>query len=59
MIKQEEDLNKVWTEEKYSNPCKSYQIPFYLAYVYYFHRNDPINSSLYYKVSSANKDSLE
>ncbi len=58
-IKNEDDLKIIWTEKEFENPCKSYQIPFYLAFIYYFYQNDPINSSLYYKVSSANKDSLE
>lgn len=58
-IKNEFDLKKLWTEETYANPCKSYKIPFYLAFIYYFYKDDPINSSYYYKVASANKDSLE
>lgn len=58
-IKKEDNLTKIWSEEKYENPCKSYQIPFYLAFIYYFYKNDPINASIYYKISSANKDSLE
>lgn len=58
-IKNEDDLQKIWSEKEFENPCKSYEIPFYLAYIYYFYQNDPIKSSLYYKVASANKDSLE
>lgn len=58
-IKNEDNLTKIWTEKEFENPCKSYQVPFYLAFIYYFYQNDPIKSSLYYKVSSANKDSLE
>lgn len=58
-INKEDNLQKIWNDKEYENPCKSYQIPFYLAYIYYFYKNDPINSSLYYKVASANKDSLE
>lgn len=59
LIKKEFDLVKIWSEEKYKNPCKSYKVPFYLAYIYYFYKNDPINSAFYYKVASANEDSLE
>lgn len=58
-IKEEYDLSKIWLEDKYKNPCKSYKVPFYLAYIYYFYKNDPINSAFYYKVASANEDSLE
>lgn len=58
-IKNEYDLKKIWNNKEFENPCKSYKIPFYLAYIYYFYKNDPINAALYYKVSSANKDSLE
>ncbi|MDD3302800.1 MAG: hypothetical protein PHN31_04525 [Candidatus Gracilibacteria bacterium] len=59
MIKKEDDLRKLWTDKKYENPCKSYKIPFYLAYLYFYYNNDPINASLYYKVASANTDTVE
>lgn len=58
-IKNEFDLKKIWTEEVYTNPCKSYKVPFHLAFVYYFHKKDPETSAYYYKVTSANKDSIE
>ncbi|MFA5917268.1 MAG: hypothetical protein WC850_03500 [Candidatus Gracilibacteria bacterium] len=59
LIKNEYDLSKIWKNKEFENPCQSYKIPFYLAYIYYFYNNDPINAAFYYKVSSANKDSLE
>jgi len=59
LIKNEYDLKKIWNNKEFENPCKSYKIPFYLAYIYYFYKNDPIKAAFYYKVSSANKDSLE
>lgn len=58
-IKNEYNLKKIWNNKEFKNPCKSYKVPFYLAYIYYFYKNDPINAALYYKVSSANDDSLE
>ena len=59
LIKQEDDLQKIWSEEKYKNPCSSYEIPYYLAYVYYFHLKNPKVASDYYKIASANTDSVE
>jgi hypothetical protein len=59
MIKKEDDLRKVWKDPKYKNPCKWYSIPYYLAYIYYFNKKDPLESSAYYKVASANDDSVE
>ncbi len=58
-IKWEYNLSKLWSEEKYKDPCKSSMIPYYLAYIYYFYANDPLKRAQYYKVSSANTDSLE
>ena len=59
LIKNEGDLNTIWVNEKYKNPCKDYKIPYYLAYIYYFYKNDPLLSSQYYKIASANDNSLE
>jgi len=58
-IKKETNLNLILSDEKYLNPCQSYQIPYYLAYIYYFYLNDPASSSDYYKVAAANDDSAE
>jgi hypothetical protein len=58
LIKKEDDLHKLWSEEKYSDPCSSYKIPYLLAYVYYFHLNDPAIASDYYKIASVNTDSV-
>ncbi|MDD4151454.1 MAG: hypothetical protein PHR68_02460 [Candidatus Gracilibacteria bacterium] len=58
-IKNEFDLKKLWTEDKYKNPCKSSIIPYYLAFIYYFYNHDAISRAYYYKVTSANEDSLE
>ncbi len=58
-IKKEDNLNKIWTEEQYKNPCKSFSIPYYLAFVYWFYSNNPLEAANYYKVASANENSLE
>jgi len=59
LIKKEFNLNKIWTEEKYKNPCKGFQISDKLAYIYYFYKKDWITASNYYKITSANEDSLD
>lgn len=58
LIKAEDNLQKIWTEEKFKNPCSEYNIPYYLAYVYYYYKNDPKNAADYYKVASAIEDWL-
>jgi hypothetical protein len=58
LIKNEDNLQKIWTEEQYKNPCSEYNIPYYLAYVYYYYKNDPKNAATYYKVASAIDDSV-
>lgn len=55
----EDDLGKIETLEQYQNPCKSYTIPYYLAYIYYFYKNDGETASNYYKVVSAQDDAPE
>lgn len=59
LIKNENNLIKIWKEEKYLNPCKTFSIPYYLAYLYYFYKKEPLNAANYYKVASANEDSPE
>lgn len=58
-IKNQNNLLKIWSEEEYKNPCKSYKIPYYLAYVYFHYKNDPATASDYYKIASANEDSVD
>ena len=58
-IDQQDNLKIIWSEEQYKNPCKNYEIPYSLAFVYYFYLNDPLSASKYYKVASANEDALE
>ena len=59
LILKEDNLQKIWSEEKYKNPCTSYEIPYYLAYIYYFYIKDNIAASNYYKIASAHTDSVE
>ncbi len=58
LIKNEDDLQKIWTEDKYKDPCKEYDIPNYLAYIYYYYKKDPKTAAVYYKVASAVNDWL-
>lgn len=58
LIKSEDNLQKIWTEDKYKNPCRDYNIPNYLAYSYYYYKNDPKSAAQYYKVASAIEDSI-
>ena len=59
LIKKEFNLTKLWWEKKYQNPCKSYKIPYNLAYIYYNYLHDWDTASYYYKIASANTDSIE
>lgn len=59
LIKENENLVEVWDEEKYKNPCRSYIMPFYLAYIYFFYKNEPLEASHYYRIASANDDAPE
>jgi len=56
LIKNESDLQKIWTEEKYKDPCTEYNIPNYLAYIYFYYKHDPKTAAEYYKVASAIED---
>jgi len=55
----EYDLLKIWNSKEFQNPCLSYKVPYYLAFLYYYYLNDPISSAKYYKIASANTDSIE
>ncbi|EKE26322.1 MAG: hypothetical protein ACD_4C00337G0010 [uncultured bacterium (gcode 4)] len=59
LIEKEVDLKKLWTEERYANPCINPNIPYYLAYIYYWNLFDSKKSSDYYKVTSANLDAVK
>lgn len=55
-IKNEPDIQKIWSEDKYANPCSNSNIPYYLAYIYYWNYHDWVKSSEYYKITSANRE---
>lgn len=55
----EPDLNKISTDPKYKNPCKTADIVYGQAFVYYFYLKDTKTSADYYKVAAANEDALE
>ncbi len=57
LIEKENNLLKIGKDEKYKNPCRSYNIPFNLAYIKFFYQNDWKNASKYYKITSAIDDS--
>ena len=56
-IGKEDNLTKIWKDETYKNPCKSYAPAYYLAYIYHFYKEDSLSASKYYKIAAANDDS--
>ncbi len=56
-ILKEDNLLEITTDPSLKNPCKGYKAPYYLAYIYFFHLNNPLKASAYYKVVSAQDDS--
>lgn len=58
LIKKEYNLWKLWTDPKYKNPCSDPMIPYYIAYTYYWNKNDPVKSWEYYRITSANEESV-
>ncbi|MDD3793393.1 MAG: hypothetical protein PHI37_01155 [Candidatus Gracilibacteria bacterium] len=58
-LKNEDNLLKIWKNKQFQDPCLNYKVPYYLAFLYYYYLNDPISSAKYYKIASANTDSIE
>lgn len=60
-INAQDNLGLIINDESwiYMNPCDSYKIPFYLAYIYYYYLDDGANSAKYYKIVSAQKEAPE
>lgn len=54
----QDNLEKLWSEAKYKDPCLTHRIPFNQAFIHYFYMNDYKKSSDYYKITSVNSDSL-
>ncbi len=59
LIDQENNLQNIWTQERYSDPCKSYKIPFNMWFIYYHHLSDWEKSSDFYKLASAHTEAPE
>lgn len=58
-IKKEDNLEKIWTDPEYKDPCNSFQLPFGQWFLEYFYFKNNIESSNYYKVASAQSDALD
>jgi len=58
-IKFEHNFDKLKNDKKFKNPCKSYKIPYNLAFIYYNYLNKPDIASFYYRVAYANDDTIE
>lgn len=56
LIFSENNLQNIFTQEKYKNPCQSYKIPYYLAYIYYFYLHENTKAADYYKIVAAQED---
>ncbi|MBW7954349.1 hypothetical protein H3C61_00850 [Candidatus Gracilibacteria bacterium] len=59
LIKKEDDLQKIWNDTIYKNPCKTASLPFGQGFLYYFYLKDPKSAANFYKIASANDDGLE
>ncbi len=59
LIKKEDDLQKIWNDPIYKNPCKTASLPFWQWFLYYFYLKDPKSAANFYKIASANEDWLE
>ena len=55
----ENDMWKIISQTVYENPCRSYKIPYYLAYFYYESLQKPNISAQFYKVVAAQTDAPE
>lgn len=57
----EASLSEKWFIETiknpdFKNPCKDYQIPYYLWYFYHFNKKDSLKSAFYYTVSALDEN---
>lgn len=59
LIKDEYNFDELKNNDKFKNPCKSYKIPYNLAFIYYYYLNKPDLSSYYYRVAYANDDTTK
>lgn len=49
-------MQKIMSDPLIQNPCESYKIPYYLAYIYFFYLHDGLSAAKYYKVVAAQED---
>ncbi len=52
-IEKMQDLKTLLESEDFKNPCKTHSIPYYLAYIYFYYKNDPNTAADYYKIAAA------
>ncbi len=52
LIEKENNLEKLFWEEKYKNPCKKYSAIYNLAYIYFYYKKNPEKATKYYKIAS-------
>ncbi|MDP5038886.1 MAG: hypothetical protein NWP80_00390 [Candidatus Gracilibacteria bacterium] len=58
-IDNEQNLEILWNEENYKNPCLSYEIPFGQGFLEFFYMKNSKEAGKYYKIASMNEESLE
>lgn len=56
LIDMQDNLGMIIQDQKYKNPCRSFMIPYYLAYIYFYYMHDHSEAAKYYKVVSAQDD---
>ena len=47
---------EAWNNASVKNPCKSFYLPYYLAYNYYWGLKDPQNAAKYYRIAASHTD---
>lgn len=58
LILKENNLQKIWSEEQFKNPCKSFEVPFNQRFLNYYYLKDSKEAANFYKISSANENAL-
>lgn len=59
LIKNQDNLQEIWSNPIYKNPCKTSDLAFWQWFLYYFYLKQPKDSADFYKIASANDDWLE
>lgn len=52
LIDKQDNLEELFSNPSYKNPCKNFDIPYNLAFIYYFYLKDYKNSVKFYKIAS-------